>query len=160
MTSLTTTIKESREVQLGMFKLLNGKPIDVDMIEQAMQDSDLCNSYYLNTQTGEVEFLSDYLDTMEKREKRLEEIETCEVYISIERIPSHEAYQWMESFVAEFVAPKDAQVAEKLSIALMGKGAFRWFEDVLHYVGEEWVQAFYSRRNDQLYTWLRSCFYP
>jgi hypothetical protein len=29
----------------------------------------------------------------------------------------HEAYQWMERFVAEIVAPKDAQTAEKLSIA-------------------------------------------
>jgi hypothetical protein len=141
-----------------MFKLSNGKPIDVDMIEQAMQDSDLCNSYYLNTQTGEVDFLSDYLDTMEEREKRLEEIETSEVYIPIERIPSHEAYQWMEIFVAEIVTPKDAQVAEKLSMALVGKGAFRRFKDVLHYVGEEWVQAFYSWRDDQLYKAMKEWF--
>jgi hypothetical protein len=133
-----------------MFTLPNGKPIDSDMIEIAMEDGDLGNSYYLNTQTGEVTFLSAFADTMEEDEKRAEEIETSHAYIPIERISSHEAYQWMEQFVTEIVAPKDAQAAEKLSIALMGKGAFRRFKDVLYRVSDEWVQAWYQWRDDQL----------
>jgi hypothetical protein len=32
----------------------------------------------------------------------------------------------------------------------MGKGAFRRFKDVLHSVGDEWVQAWYRWRDDQL----------
>jgi len=36
------------------------------------------------------------------------------------------------TYSQEIVAPKDEQVAEKLSIALIGKGAFRRFKDVLH----------------------------
>jgi hypothetical protein len=133
-----------------MFTLPNGKPIDTDMIELAMEDGNLGNSYYLNTLTGEVVFLSEFTDTAEEIEKRLEEIETSDDYIPVERIPSHEAYQWMEDFVAEIVAPKDALAAEKLSIALMGKGAFRRFKDVLHHVGDDWVQAWYRWRDDQL----------
>ncbi len=141
-----------------MFKLPNGKPIDIDMVELALEDGNLENSYCLNIQTGEVTFLSELTDTADEREKRLEEIEASDDYIPIERIPSHEAYQWMEDFVAEIVAPKDAQTAEKLSIALMGKGAFRRFKNVLHHVGEEWVQAWYHWRDDQLYKAMKEWF--
>ncbi len=141
-----------------VFKLPNGKPIDKDMVEVAMEDSDLANSYYLNTLTGEVVFLSDFTDTADEIEERLEEIEFSSDYVPIERIPSHEAYQWMENFVAEIVAPKDAQAAEKLSIALMGKGAFRRFKDVLHSVGDEWVQAWYHWKDDQLHTAMKEWF--
>ena len=88
-----------------VFKLPNGKPIDKDMVELAMEDGNLENSYYLNTLTGEVVFLSDLTDTADEIEKRLEEIESTGDYIPIERISSHEAYQWMENFVAEIVAP-------------------------------------------------------
>ena len=133
-----------------MFRLPNGKPIDIDMLELAMEDGNLENSYYLNTLTGEVVFLSEFTETAEERDKRLEEIETSDDYIPIERIPSHEAYQWMEDFVAEIVTPQDALAAEKLSIALMGKGAFRRFKDVLHHVGDDWVQTWYRWRDDQL----------
>lgn len=143
-----------------VFKLPNGKPIDQDMVEAAMEDSSLENSYYLNTLTGEVVFLSEFTDTAEERDERLEEIELSGDYVPIERISSHEAYQWMENFVAGIVAPKDAQAAEKLSIALMGKGAFRRFKDVLHGVGDEWVQAWYHWRDEQLHMavkeWLES----
>ena len=138
-----------------MFKLPNGKPIDKDMVEAAMEDASLENAYYLNLQTGEVIFFSEWVDESEEQQ---EEIESSEHYVPIERIPSHEAYQWMEHFVAEVVAPKDAQAAEKLSIALMGKGAFRRFKDVLHFVGEEWVQAWYHWRDEQLTQAMREWF--
>jgi hypothetical protein len=107
-------MQKKERVQPMVFKLPNGKPIDTDMVEVAMEDSDLANSYYLNTLTGEVVFLSDFTDTADEIEKRLEEIEISGDYVPIERIPSHEAYQWMEKFVAEIVAPKDARAAEKL----------------------------------------------
>jgi len=115
-----------------MLTLLNGKHIDEDMVELAMEDSNMGNAYFLNMQTGEVVFFSEFDELSDEREKQLEEIEMSSNYIPIERIPSHVAYQWMEDFVATIVAPKDEQVAEKLSIALMGKGAFRRFKDVLH----------------------------
>jgi len=140
-----------------MVILPNGKPIDEDMVEVAMEDSNLANRYYLNTQTGEVIFFSEFDDDSDEREQQLEEMEDS-LYIPIERIPTHEAYQWMKDFVAEIVAPKDEQVAEKLSIALMGKGAFRRFKDVLHGVGDEWVQAWYYWRDDHLHKAMQEWF--
>lgn len=138
------------------FLLPNGNPLDIEMIEQAMEDASLETSYYLNLQTGEVVFFSDFIDTAEEIEQQLEEIEGSDDYLPIERISSHEAYQWMEDFVAELVAPADAHSAEKLSIALMGKGAFRRFKDVLRSCGNEWVQAWYRWRDDQLHTAMKA----
>ncbi len=128
------------------FTLPNGKPLDKEMVEMAMEDSDLSHSYFLDTQTGEVIALSDYDDFTEEREHLLEEIDGSDQYLPIERISTHEAYQWMEAFVAEIVEPKNARVAEKLYRALRGKGAFRRFKDALNSAGEQWVQTWYHWR--------------
>ncbi len=143
-----------------MTTLPNGKSIDLDMLGAAMEDADVAHRYYLNLVTGEVVFFSDDLGLSEEDERSLEEIDGSNDYVAIERIPSYEAYQWMVDFVDEMVAPADEQVAEKLSIALDGKGAFRRFKDTLHRVDEQWLQAWYQWRDKQLEAavddWLKS----
>jgi Uncharacterised protein family (UPF0158) len=143
-----------------MFQLVNGKPIDEFMVEAAMDDANRGNLYFLNTETGEVLFLSELDAFTEERDQELEEIDGSDIYIPIERIDSSEAYRWMEDFVAQIVAPRSIRVAEKLSIALMGRGAFRRFKDVLHMVGDDWAQAWYDWRDRRLkeamYEWLES----
>ena len=133
-----------------MATLPNGKPIDMDMLEVAMEDSDLTNKYFLNLVTGEVAFISDYVGLSDEDEQLLEEIDGSNDYLAIERIPTYEAYQWMVDFVDEMVAPTDEHAAEKLFIALNGKGAFRRFKDALHSVNEQWLQAWYQWRDKQL----------
>ena len=143
-----------------MHTLPNGNPIELDMLEAAMEDSDLSNRYYLNLVTGKVVFFSDDLGLSEEDELLSEEIDESDDYIAVDRIPSHEAYQWMVDFVDEMVAPSDENAAEKLSIALEGKGAFRRFKDTLYRVDEKWQQAWYQWRDKQLKTaveeWLKS----
>jgi len=143
-----------------MITLPNGKPIDVDMLETAMEDSDLTNSYFLNLVTGEVAFFSDYLGLSDEDERLLEEIDGSDDYVAIERIPSHQAYQWMVDFVNDMVAPADENAAEKLAIALNGKGAFRRFKDTLHLLDEQWLPAWYQWRDERLKAaveeWLKS----
>src|SRR5258708_23099480 len=99
-------MQKKERVQPVMFKLPNGKPIDKDMVEEAMEDSNLANSYYLNTLTCEVVFLSDFTDTADQIEKRLEEIEISGAYVPIERISSHEGYHRIENIISQIVAPK------------------------------------------------------
>jgi hypothetical protein len=103
---------------------------------------------------------SDYLGLSDEDERLLEEIDGSNDYVTIERIPSHEAYHWMVDFVDDIVAPSDEHTAEKLSIALNGKGAFRRFKDILHRVDEHWLQAWYQWRDQQLKAaveeWLKS----
>jgi hypothetical protein len=143
-----------------MITLPNGKSVDRDMLEIAMEDSDLANMHFLNLVTGEVVFFSEYLGLSDEDERLLEEIDGSNDYVAIERIPSHEAYQWMVDFVDEMVAPTDEYAAEKLSIALNGRGAFRRFKDTLHLVDDRWLQAWYQWRNKQLEVavdeWLKS----
>ena len=143
-----------------MIRLPNGKSIDVDMLEIAMKDSNLANRYFLNLVTGEVVFFSDSLGLSDEDERLLEDIDGSTDDVAIERIPSHEAYQWMVDFVDEMVAPTDEHAAEKLSIALNGKGAFRRFKDTLYSVDEQWLQAWYQWREKQLKTvveeWLKT----
>ena len=90
----------------------------------------------------------------------LEEIDGSNDYVAIERIPSHEAYQWMVDFVDEMVAPADELAAEKLSMALNGKGAFHRFKATLHRIDDQWLQAWYQWRNKRLKAalqeWLES----
>jgi hypothetical protein len=140
--------------------LPNGKSIDLDMLGAAMEDSDLANRYFLNLVTGEVVFFSDDLGLSDEDERLLEEIDGSNDYVAIERIPSHEAYQWMVDFEDEVVAPADEHAAEKLFIALDGKGAFRRFKDTLRRVDEHWLQAWYQWRDKQLEAsvddWLKS----
>ncbi len=133
-----------------MITLLNGKSIDLDMLETAMEDADLAHRYFLHLVTGEVVFFSDYLGLSDEDERLLEEIDGSNDYVAIERIPSHEAYQWMVDFVDEMVAPTDEHAAEKLFIALDGKGAFRRFKDTLQRVDDQWLQAWYQWRDKQL----------
>jgi hypothetical protein len=143
-----------------MITLPNGKPIDLDMLEIAMEDSDLANRYFLNLVSGEVVFFSDYLGLSDEEERLSEEIDGSNDYVAIERIPSYVAYQWMVDFVDEMVAPTDEYATEKLSMALHGKGAFRRFKDTLHRIDEHWLQAWYQWRNKRLEAaldkWLKS----
>ena len=90
-----------------MTTLPNGKPIDMDMLEAAMEDSDLTNRYFLNLVTGNVVFFSEYVGLSNEDEQLLEEIDGSDDYVAVERIPSYEAYQWMVDFVDEMVAPTD-----------------------------------------------------
>ena len=143
-----------------MNTLPNGNSIALDMLEAAMEDSDLSNRYYLNLVSGKVVFFSDDLGLSEEDERLSEEIDESDDYVAVDRIPSHDAYQWMVDFVDEMVAPSDENAAEKLSIALEGKGAFRRFKDTLHRVDEKWLQAWYQFRDRQLKSavdeWLES----
>ena len=142
------------------FRLANGKPIDEMMIETAMDDFDTTHSYFLNTETGEVRALSDYDMTGDEWEEEIDEIDGSDNYVAIERIESYEAYRWMENFVEQVIAPRNPQAAEKLSIALMGKGAFGRFKHVLHMVGDKWVEAWYryhdERVKEAMYEWFES----
>jgi hypothetical protein len=133
-----------------MLTLPNGNPIDLDMLEIAMEDSDLAQRYFLNLVSGKVVFFSDYLGLSDEDERLEEEIEGSDDYVAVERIPSHVAYQWMVDFVEEMVAPADEHAAEMLFVALNGKGAFRRFKDTLHRVDEHWLQAWYQWRDTQL----------
>jgi len=129
--------------------LPNGKPIDIEMLEVAMEDGDLAHTSFLNTLTGEVVFLSDY-DDIDEQEKLAAEIDGSNHYVRVECIPSFQAYEWMVDFKEEVVAPKDEITARRLSYALDGKGAFSRFKHALYHGDGKWVEAWYAWRKQKL----------
>ncbi len=102
--------------------------INLGELCDAMGNSSFENEYFLDLETGEILFISEYADD-EETEKLKDRIE--EEFERYERIPkaeSHEGYEDMVEFIATV---KDERLVELLETAINGKGAFRRFRDVL-----------------------------
>jgi len=102
--------------------------IDLDELCSAMEDSSYEHEYYLDLKTGEILFISDYMDDEESDRLRNDIDQEFDRYERIPRVESHEGYEDMEDFIATV---EDEHLAELLEVAINGKGAFRRFKDVL-----------------------------
>ncbi|MDD4985547.1 MAG: UPF0158 family protein [Dehalococcoidales bacterium] len=128
--------------------------ISLDEICEAMEDGSYENEHFLDLETGEILFVSEYMDD-EESEKLKERIE--EDFKRYKRIPkaeSHEGYQDMVDFIA---AVDNERLAELLGVAINGKGAFRRFKDVLLNYPEErerWFQFKDERMEQRVLEWL------
>ena len=128
--------------------------IDLDELCAAMEDSSYEHEYYLNLETGEILFLSEYLDD-EEAAKLKEKIDNDpDSYEKIPKAESHEGYGDMVDFIATV---KDKRLVELLEVAINGKGAFRRFKDVLLSYAEErerWFQFRDDRVHEKALEWL------
>jgi len=132
-------------------KILN---IDLDELCSAMEDSSHEHEYYLDLETGEILFTSDYMDNKESDKLRDNIDEEPKRYEQIPKAEPREGYEDMEAFVATV---KDEHLAELLEIAIDGKGAFRRFKDVLVRYPEErerWFQFKDDRMCERAREWL------
>ena len=128
--------------------------IDLDELCSAMEDSSYEHEYYLDLTTGEILFLSEYMDDEETRKLRERIEEEPDRYEQIPRAESHEGYKDMEDFIATI---KDKHLAELLEVAINGRGAFRRFKDVLLRYPEErerWFQFKDERIEERARGWL------
>jgi len=132
------------------------KPLKINLDElcEAMENSSFENDYFLDLETGDILFISEYTDD-EETEKLKDRIE--EEFDRYERIPkaeSHEGYSYMVDFIATV---KDEYLVELLEVAINGKGAFRRFKDVLLNYPEErerWFQFKDDRMEERALEWL------
>ena len=102
--------------------------IDLDELCETMENSSYEQEYFLDLETGEILFISDYLDDEESRELKDRIEEDFERYEQIPKAESYEGYQDMVDFIATI---DNERLAELLEVAINGKGAFRRFKDVL-----------------------------
>ena len=128
--------------------------INLDELCEAMENSSYENEYFLDLETGEVLFISEYMDDedSEKLKERIEE--DFERYERIPKAESHEGYQDMVDFIASV---DNERLTELLEVAINGKGAFRRFKDVLLNYPEErdrWFQFKDDRIQEQALEWL------
>lgn len=128
--------------------------INLDELCEAREDSSYENEYFLDLETGEILFISDYMDDKESGELKNRIDEDSERYERIPRAESHEGYQDMVDFIATV---DNEHLAELLEVATNGKGAFRRFKDVLLNYPEErerWFKFKDERMEERALEWL------
>jgi len=128
--------------------------IDLDELCSAMDNSSYENEYYLDLETGEILFLSEYMDDEEMENLRERIDEEPDRYEPIPKAESHEGYEDMRDFIASV---ENEHLAELLEVAINGKGAFRRFKDVLLGYPEErerWFQFKDDRMQERALEWL------
>ncbi|HUU65027.1 MAG TPA: UPF0158 family protein [Dehalococcoidales bacterium] len=128
--------------------------IDLDELCSAMEDSSYEHKYYLDLETGEILFLSEYMDDDEAEKLREKIDDGPDRYERIPKAESHEGYEDMQDFIATV---KDERLSELLEVAINGKGAFRRFKDVLLNYPEErerWFQYRDDRTQERALEWL------
>ena len=128
--------------------------IDLDELCSAMEDSSYEHEYYLDLETGEILFLSEYTDDEETGKLKDKIEEESDRYERIPKAESHEGYDEMQDFIATV---KDKRLAALLEVAINGKGAFRRFKDVLLNYPEErerWFQFKDTKVQERALEWL------
>ena len=132
------------------------KALNINLYElcEAMEDSSYENNHYLDLETGEVLFLSEYMDDEDavKLKDRIEED-----FNRYERIPKAESQEGYEDMVDFVATVEDEHLVELLEVAINGKGAFRRFKDVLlNYPGERerWFKFKDERMEERALEWL------
>ncbi|MDP2744698.1 MAG: UPF0158 family protein [Dehalococcoidia bacterium] len=102
--------------------------LDLDELCEATENSSYEDEYFLDLETGEILFISEYTNDGETEKLKDQIEEESDRYERIPKAESHEGYEDMVDFISTI---KDKHLAELLEVAINGKGAFRRFKDVL-----------------------------
>jgi hypothetical protein len=119
-----------------------------------MENSSYENEYYLDLETGEILFLSEYMDDEETVKLREKIDDDPGRYEPIPKAESHEEYEDMVDFIATV---GNEHLAELLEVAINGRGAFRRFKDVLLNYPEErerWFKFKDEKMRERALEWL------
>ena len=128
--------------------------IDLGELCDAMENSSFENEYFLDLETGDILFISEYMDDVETEKLKDKIEEEFERYEQIPNAESHDGYRDMEDFIATM---ENEHLAELLEVAINGKGAFRRFKDVLLNYPEErerWFKFKDDRMEERALEWL------
>jgi hypothetical protein len=130
--------------------------INLDELCEAIDNSSYEHKYYLDLWTGEILFISEYMDDEETKKLEDQVEKDFDRYEPIPIVESYEGYRDMQDFITTV---KDEHLAELLEVAINGKGAFRRFKDVLLNYPEErerWFQFRDDRIEERALEWLNS----
>jgi len=138
-----------------------GQVITVSNEEHGLLES-ICQSYNDEpTQTVDWEAAFKEEDVPDWQRERLQDADRVEAgfgsrFIDILSEGSHEGYRDMEAFIATL---RDRRLQERLERAISGRGAFRYFKDVLlDYPAERerWFQFKQDRLRQRILEWLET----
>lgn len=106
--------------------------IKLNEIIDAIDFTDQYTEYFLDKETGELVYVNDMVMTNQEQEEIYDALDEHGFY----RLPDQrdiDDYRTMESFISTLSSP----VADKLSRAISGRGAFRRFKDEIIRLGVE-----------------------
>jgi hypothetical protein len=132
------------------------RPLRVDLEELAMalEDASFETSWCLDTVTGEVMLTTPGLDPEIDRDIAAIESDQTRRYVTIPHAGSQAGYEDMQDFIETV---RDAHFRELLEVAIIGRGAFRRFKDVVERnPGEQqrWFEFHNRRMEDRAREWL------
>jgi predicted nucleotidyltransferase len=107
---------------MKVMTMLDLDTVDLADIAEALEDNSYEHRWYLDPQTGSVEFRSEY--TEEEPDEDPDELG----WIGIRSLGSGEGYRDMEDFIDQV---RDPRASDLLARAIEGRGAFRRFKDTL-----------------------------
>jgi Uncharacterised protein family (UPF0158) len=117
-------------------------PVDWEALEDAFENNAPEVHSYLHLAAGDVLRVVDGVADPQMHAR----IAADSTYLRIDPVSSREQYRWMERFIPMVENP---ELAEKLTQAIDGKGAFRRFKDVLMAYGPE-RERWFSFRSERL----------
>jgi hypothetical protein len=127
-------------------------PIDLELLQMALEDRDGNGQWFLDTETGEVLRLGEADDD----ELASQIDEGGDRYICIPYQGSEAGYRDMEEFIDSV---SDNRLRALLDVAIQGKGAFRRFKDVLLEYPQErerWFAFEKASARQRSVAWLQS----
>ena len=127
---------------------VNEVPVDWEALEDAFENNAPEVHSYLHLTTGEVLRVVDGVADPQMHVR----IASDGNYLRIDPVSSREQYRWMERFIP---LAEDADLREKLTQAIDGKGAFRRFKDVLMSFGDE-REKWFTFRSERLRTFMEA----
>ncbi len=123
-------------------------PVDWEALEDAFENNAPEVHSYLHLETGEVLRVVDGIADPEMHSR----IATDTSYMRIDPVSSREQYRWMERFIPMV---EEAQLRDRLTHAIDGKGAFRRFKDVLMSHGPE-RERWFAFRSERLRVFMEA----
>lgn len=117
-------------------------PVDWEALEDAFENNAPEVHSYLHLAAGDVLRVVDGVADPQMHAR----IAADPSYLRIDPVSSREQYRWMERFIPMVENP---ELAEKLTQAIDGKGAFRRFKDVLMAYGPE-RERWFTFRSERL----------
>lgn len=131
---------------------LSPLPVDLEELADVLEGDPLTSGGLLDLDTGEV-WPQSVIETLNECEGP-DWDEKIENWLSIDSLGSHAAYHDMRDFIDTL---SDERLAENLTIAIEGRGAFRRFKDVLTKrpdLLEEYFAFARSRKIERAARWL------
>lgn len=129
--------------------LPNNKEVDLDQLCCAIDSAGSDEHWFLNIDTADVEIISESMS--DNADELIEQYSQSEEFFEIPPIPSPEKYQWMVEYIDNCIRFKNEKLADRLTLTINGKGAFKRFEDILNEAGEGWIAGWRCWKDDLLF---------